>query len=148
MDMGRIFLHNYFSSKDAGVIQEEEELSKLLARIWEVDREEFDCEDEENYVENDDDEDDEEFLVVMDEFNLLLDDSSILSKQPTNGEDVTKHRASSIHTTTELYWSANRVYYLHKERKKLVTGLRAGEAQLRLGKKIAADGLGLIGGVL
>jgi len=145
--VGRAFLHDYFSSKDIGMPQEEEELSKLLAMIQEYDRQEFyedEDEDEEHIVELDDDdeEDDEELPVVMAEFDLLLDDSSLTPSDEVQstkyGEDVTKHRASSMHAITELYRCANKVYRLHEERKKLVTGLRAGEARLRLGKEDGA----------
>mmetsp|Transcript_22389 Transcript_22389/g.41117 ORF Transcript_22389/g.41117 Transcript_22389/m.41117 type:complete len:867 (+) Transcript_22389:243-2843(+) len=165
MGVGRAFLHDYFSSKDAGMTQEEEELSKMLARIHEFDREKFEEELDERHSLEHDDEDDEELPVVMAEFDLLLDDSSILSEEQSTkyGEDVTKHRASSMHAITELYRSTNKVYRLHEERKKLVAGLRAGEARLRLGKGKATageayenclvefedcDGLGLIGWVL
>ena len=115
---------------------EEEELSKLLARIQEFDREEFEEELDTNHFLEHDDEDDEP-SVVMAEFDLLLDDSSILSEEQSTkyGEDATKHRASSMHAITELYISANKVYRLHEEHRKM----RASEARLRLGKKAAAS---------
>jgi len=142
MGVGRVFLHDYFSSKDAGMTREEEELSKLLARIQEFDREEFEEELDANHFLEHDDEDDEELPVVMAEFDLLIDDSPILSDEQSTkyGDDATKHRASSMHAITELYQSANRVYRLHEEHKKLVAGLRAGVARLRLGKGKAAPG--------
>lgn len=170
MGVGRVFLHNYFSSKDAGMTKDEEELSKLLARIQEFDRqdEQYDEDEDDTITVSEHDEDDEENepTVILAEFDVFLDNSSILSDSNEStkyNQEVTKHRASSMHAITELYRTANKVYRLHEERKKLVAGLRAGVARLQMGKKERAaddiddncsvefedcDGLGLIGGVL
>lgn len=160
MGVGRILLSDYFLSRDVGVSSEEQELSKLLARISHLASEEIDHEDEASYGVEDDDNDDEQrpLPVVMAEFQVLLDDSSFLSEQSTKyGEDVTKNRAS------ELYRTANKVYRLHEERKQLVAGLKAGVSRLRLGKTNAisaavndycdaefedCDGIGRIGVML
>jgi hypothetical protein len=123
MGVGRVFLRDYFSSKDAGLTKEEVELSKLLQTIRDLgDSEEIDS------IEDDDD-DDEDLSIVMAEFDLFLDNSSILSRSSEH-QDVSKQRASSIHAVTELYQTANKVYRLHEERKRLLSGLRAGQARL------------------
>mmetsp|Transcript_21300 Transcript_21300/g.46234 ORF Transcript_21300/g.46234 Transcript_21300/m.46234 type:complete len:795 (+) Transcript_21300:201-2585(+) len=159
----RAFLHDYCSSKDAGMIKDEEELIELLDRIQEFDKQDQQCGDEAETSLSDDEEN--ELPVIMAEFDLFLDNSSILSdsKESTKFSQDTKHRASSMHAITELYQTANKVYRLHEERKKLVVGLRAGVARLQMGKKKRAEddidencfvefedcgGLGLIGGVL
>ncbi|KAL9178922.1 hypothetical protein ACHAXT_011895 [Thalassiosira profunda] len=157
--VGRVFLRDYFSSREVGMTEEEEELSKLLARIQEMDGQVFEEEDSSAEDEDEDDEDGE-LPALMAEFDLLLDDSSILAEDSSTkyGQDVTKSRASSMHAITELYRSANKVYRLHEERKRIVAGLRAGMARLRVGKERAnaeckidfedCDGLGLIGGAI
>lgn len=160
--VGRVFLRDYFSSREAGMTKEEEELSTLLAKIQEMDGAVLEEEEEEEFAENDDEDEDEELPALMAEFDLLLDDSSMLVEDSSKyGEDATKRRASSMHAITELYRSANRVYRLHEERKRIVAGLRAGMARLRAGKDEATqesddcdvefedcDGLGLIGGAI
>jgi hypothetical protein len=124
MGVGRVLLRDYFSSKDAGLTRDEEELNQLLERIrYLTDNED----DQDDYEE--DEEDDDGFSVLMAEFDLLLDDSSVLSKK-SKYEDATKQRASSMHAVTELYRTANKVYRLHEERKKLLSGLRAGQSRL------------------
>jgi hypothetical protein len=75
----------------------------------------------------------------MAEFDILLDDSSIRRADPSGRDVVSNHRSSSVHAIAELYRTANKVYRLHEERKKLVAGLRAGVARLRLGKKKLAE---------
>lgn len=123
MGVGRVFLHSYFSSRDAGLIKEEAELNNLLDRMYYLtETEEVDLKDEEE-------QEDDDFPVVMAEFDLVLDDSSILIKA-TKHQDATKERASSVHAVTELYRTANKVYRLHEERKRLLSGLRAGQARL------------------
>lgn len=92
----------------------------------------------------------------MVEFDLFFDNySSILSVSKESSTEYSQ-------VVTKLYQTANKVYRLHEERKKLVTGLRAGEARLQMQKKKRAedddenyvvdfedrDGLGLDGGVL
>jgi len=162
--VGRVFLHSYFSTKDAALTEEEEELNELLARIQEFDKEEeFDEEDRGTAFasEHEEEDEEEELPVVMAEFDLFLDDSSILSHESIKlGEDVSKKQASSMHAITELYRTANKVYRLHEERKKLVAGLRAGVARLKTGRRRITgeidgncfvefedcDGLGLVGG--
>jgi len=135
MGVGRVFLHDYYSSKDAGLTQEEEELVNILARIQEFDEEVADDDDEEE-------DDNNELPVVMAEFNILLDD--------------TDKASSDIHNIAELHRTANKVYRLHEERKNLVSGVRAGIARLFHGKKRLqeqncdieyedCDGLGLVG---
>jgi len=166
--VGRVFLRGYFSSKDAGMTREEEELSNILAKIAEIDREEELWEEEEEDVElagaleedGEEEEEDDEVAVVLGQFDLLLDDSSVLSNDESTkyGGEVTKSRASSMHAITELYRCANKVFRLHEERKKLVAGLRAAEMRVRLGQKASAeecfvefedcDGLGLISGMI
>jgi hypothetical protein len=137
--VGRVFLHDYYSSKDAGLTREEEELSKMLARIQEFD-EEFDYDVSEDGDEEEDT--DNELPVVMAEFNIVL--------------DGTDKASSDIHNIAELHRTANKVYRLHEERKKLVDGVRAGIARLYHGKKRLqeqncdieyedCDGLGLVG---
>ena len=163
MGVGRVYLHDHFSSKDALMSGEEEELSQLLSKMHNIDREHELHDDDTVIVDHDEcNEDHGELQVVMAEFDLLLDDSSVLSKEVEEskyGEDVTKNRVSSMHAITELYRSANKVYRLHEERKKLMAGLRAGEARLRLGKEREidenclvefedCDGLGMIGGMM
>lgn len=122
MGVGRVFLHSYFSSKDAGLTKEELELNKLLEKIdflRDGDEEEIDG--------TNDDEDD--FSIMMAEFDMFLDDSSILTRASKH-QDATKQRASSMHAITELYRTANKVYRLHEERRNLLSGLRAGQARL------------------
>ena len=157
MGVGRVLLHDYFSSKNAGLSEEEEELSKIMDRLQEFDKEELDEEDGNDTNEEDDD---NKLPVVMAEFNIVLDDSSIV---PDSDKSTTlKPRMSSMHAVTELYRTANKLYRLHEERKKLVAGLRAGQYRLYHGKKKLGgggedgncpvefefedcDGLGLIG---
>jgi hypothetical protein len=130
--IGRVFLYDYFSSNDAGITKEEEKLENILKMTQEIDGKEND-EDE-----NDDDEDgkeEEDLPVVMASFDVILDDSSIKINQSTKHQDATEHRASSMHAITELYRTANKVYRLHEDRKKIVTGLKAAEARLLLGKE-------------
>lgn len=165
MGVGRVFLRDYFSSSDVGKTREEEELSNLLARIQEFDEDDDLREEDEDYYsttrQEEEDDDDDELAVVMAEFDIFLDDSSILPPADTKyGGEVTRYRVSSMHAVTELYRSANRVYRLHEDRRGLVAGLRAGEARLRMGRDGAAaaayeeclvmefedcDGLGLAG---
>jgi hypothetical protein len=123
MGVGRVLLRDYFSSKDAGLTREEDELNKLLERI------NYLTENDEDQVDDYNEDDDDDFSIPMAEFDLLLDDSSILSKK-SKYEDATKQRASSMHAVTELYRTANKVYRLHEERKKLLSGLRAGQSRL------------------
>ena len=140
--VGRVLLHSYFSSSDAGLSRDEQELNALLSRIQEIDRKtRLDSEDnqvdEEIGIEANEeerDESDREPSVIMAEFAVLLDNSSIVAAQTSKHSDVSQNRSSSMHAITRLYRSANRVYRLHEERKKLVAGLRAGEARLRLGR--------------
>ena len=133
--VGRVFLHDYFSSKDAGLTQEEEELVNILARIQEFDEDTLGDDDEEE-------DNDNELPVAMAEFNIMLDD--------------TDKASSDIHNIAELHRTANKVYRLHEERKNLVSGVRAGIARLYHGKKRLqeqncdiefedCDGLGLVG---
>ena len=134
--VGRVFLHDYFSSKNAGLTQEEEELTNILARIQEFDD---DTSDDDDVA---DDDNDNELPVVMAEFNIMLDD--------------TDKASSDMHNIAELHRTANKVYRLHEERKNLVSGVRAGIARLFHGKKRLqeqncdiefedCDGLGLVG---
>ncbi|KAL7553777.1 hypothetical protein ACHAWF_017104, partial [Thalassiosira exigua] len=159
--VGRAFLRGYFGSKDAGLTREEEELSALVGRIRELEDdgdEEEDDEDETCLLSDDGDVDEDcELDALMAEFDVFLDDSSLLSSADESkyGRDVVQRRASSMHAVTELYRAANKVYRLHEERKNIVAGLRAGEARLALGRQIRdencplefedCDGLGLIG---
>ena len=148
--IGRVFLYDYFSSKDAGITEEEEELENILKLIQEFDKAH---EDEEDDKQEDDDDD---LPVVIASFDVILDDSSILANQSTKYQDATVHRASSVHAIAELYRTANRVYRLHEERKKIVAGLKAAEERLLLGKKRMnencdieyedCDGLGMFSG--
>jgi|ERR1712192_26809 len=138
--VGRVFLHDFFSSKDAGLTQEEEELVNILARIQEFGE---DVTDDDTPDDDDEEEDnDNELPVVMAEFNIMLDD--------------TDKASSDIHNIAELHRTANKVYRLHEERKNLVSGVRAGIARLFHGKKRLqeqncdiefedCDGLGLVG---
>jgi len=151
--VGRVFLYDYFSSKDAGITEEEEELENILKLIQKFDKEFEEMEDDEQ---EEDDDTDDDLPVVMASFDVILDNSSILVNQSTKHQDATVHRASPIHTITELYRTANRVYRLHEERKKIVAGLKAAEARLILGKKRMnencdieyedCDGLGMLSG--
>ena len=129
--VGRVFLYDYFSSKDAGITEEEEELENILKLIQQYDREQEGIEDDDQI--EDDDEDD--FPVVMASFDVILDDSSILVNKSTKHQDATVHRASSLHAITELYRTANKVYRLHEDRKKLVAGLKTAEERLLLGQE-------------
>jgi hypothetical protein len=122
MGVGRVFLYGYFSSKDAGLTREEEELNKLLQRIHNLE-----APSDDPGVEN------EDHSVMMAQFDIFLDDSSLLSS-PGKQADTSNHRASSVHAITELYRMANKVYRLHEERKKLLSGLRAGQARLNIRK--------------
>lgn len=149
--VGRVFLYDYFSSKDAGITEEEVELENILKLIQEYDKEYENMEDDE---EEDNDEDD--FPVVMASFDVILDDASILANKSTKHQDATVHRASSVHAITELYRTANKVYRLHEDRKKIVAGLKAAEDRLLLGKERMhencdieyedCDGLGMLSG--
>ena len=140
--VGRVLLHSYFSSSDAGLSRDEQELNSLLTRIQEIDRKasldsEQVSEDDGTKTNEEDerDESDREPAVIMAEFEVLLDNSSIVAVKDTSKySDVSQHRSSAMHAITRLYQSANRVYRLHEERKKLVAGLRAGEARLKLGR--------------
>eukprot|EP00970_Alexandrium_tamarense_P017463 scaffold9632_cov232-Alexandrium_tamarense.AAC.4 len=127
--VGRVFLHGYFSSKDAGLSKEEEQLANLLEMIQKYSNAEEDGEEVEEHgdegVESCDD-----IPAVLAEFTMFMDDSSILSKSTKH--DVSKQRASNRHAVTELYRNANKVYRLHEERKKLLSGLRTGQARLNL----------------
>ena len=132
--IGRVFLYDYFSSNDAGITKEEEELENILKLIQEID------DNGEEQGENDDDDEDgkeeeEDLPVVMASFDVILDDSSIKMNQSTKHQEATEHRASSMHAITELYRTANKVYRLHEDRKKIVAGLKAAEARLLLGKE-------------
>ena len=139
--VGRAYLRDYFSSKHAGSTDDEVELSKLLTSIHELDREHYD--DDENDIASDRDmeadDDDADLPVVLAEFDIFLDDSSLHPAGPSGRDIIPKHRSSSVHAIAELYRTANKVYRLHEERKKLVAGLRAGVARLRLGKKKLAE---------
>jgi len=130
--VGRVLLYDYFSSKDAGITEEEVELENILKLIQEYDKEYEDMGDDEQ---EDDDHDDDDFPVVMASFDVILDDSSILVNQSTKHQDATVDRVSSVHAITELYRTANKVYRLHEDRKKIVAGLKAAEERLLLGKE-------------
>lgn len=123
MGVGRVFLHDYFPSKDdAGVARDEEDLSKLLAQIEELDGLER--------------HDEMELPVVMAKFDLFLDNSITFSDSNESSarkvdHNITRYRdASSRHAVTDLYQTANKVYRLHEERKKLVAGVNAGMIRL------------------
>jgi hypothetical protein len=124
MGVGRVFLHSYFSSKDAGLTKDEEELNMLLQKIQHLNDDEVDIKSEE------DDHEDDDHPIIMAEFDLFLDDSTLRPK--TSNSDVSNHRASSMHGVTELYRCANKVYRLHEERKRLLSGLRTGQARLNM----------------
>jgi len=109
MGVGRVILHDYFTSNDAGLTKQEAELNELLEKI--------------HYL-NDKEENKDDLAIIMAEFDLFLDDSSILSKQLSKHQDA----------TAELYQTANKVYRLHEERKNLLSGLRSGHTRLSLGK--------------
>jgi len=130
--VGRVLLYDYFSSKDAGITEEEVELENILKLIQEYDKEYEEMEDDEQ---EEDDHDDDDFPVVMASFDVILDDSSILVNQSTKHQDATVDRVSSVHAITELYRTANKVYRLHEDRKKIVAGLKAAEERLLLGKE-------------
>lgn len=127
--VGRVFLHGYFSSKDAGLSKEEEELANLLEMIQKYNNAEKDVEEVEEHG-DEDVESCDDIPAVLAEFTMFMDDSSILSKSTKH--DVSKQRASNRHAVTELYRNANKVYRLHEERKKLLSGLRTGQARLNL----------------
>ncbi|KAL3757843.1 hypothetical protein ACHAWU_006151 [Discostella pseudostelligera] len=138
--VGRAFLRDYFSSKHAGSTDDEVELSQLLTSIQELDKEQqYENDEIGSATDHDMDAEDTELPVVMAEFDILLDDSSIRRAGPSGRDVVSNHRSSSVHAIAELYRTANKVYRLHEERKKLVAGLRAGVARLRLGKKKLAE---------
>jgi len=153
--VGRVFLYDYFSSKDAGITEEEVELENILKLIQEYEKEFEDMEDDDDEEEEDGEEDDD-VPVVMASFDVILDDSSILVNQSTKHQDATVHRASSMHAITELYRTANKVYRLHEDRKKIVAGLKSAEERLLLGKERMqencdieyedCDGLGMLSG--
>jgi len=130
--VGRVLLYDYFSSKDAGITEEEVELENILKLIQEYDKEYEDMGDD---GQEEDDHDDDDFPVVMASFDVILDDSSILVNQSTKHQDATVDRVSSVHAITELYRTANKVYRLHEDRKKIVAGLKAAEERLLLGKE-------------
>ena len=143
--------------------EEEEELSDILARIREFDDECGDYEEEEEEEENDDgggaedlgpngdDHDDEGLPVIMAEFEVFLDDPAVLLADDLQyskcGRDdgtsdiggaagaSSSSSSSSVHAIAELYRAANRAYRLHEERRRLVAGLRAGAARLRLSRE-------------
>lgn len=110
MGVGRVFLHNYCSSRDAGLTKQEAALDDLLEKI-------------EYLNDNKEDTRDEDDFAIMAECNVFLDDSPILSK-------LSKHQDA----IAELYQTANKVYRLHEERKNLLSGLRAGHTRLSLRK--------------
>jgi len=134
--VGRAWLHDYFSvtdaDSDAGLSEEEEELSKILDSIQQCQQND-NGDDNREYHDDDDDGDNichrnlANLPVLMAEFDVFLDDSSIL---PTLSSMSSK-RASSVHAISELYRAANRVYRIHEERKTLVAGLMTGLARLR-----------------
>lgn len=129
--VGRVFLYDYFSSKDAGITEEEVELENILKQIQEYDKEFEDMEEDDD----DEEENDDDVPVVMASFDVILDDSSILVNQSTKHQDATVHRASPVQAITELYRTANKVYRLHEDRKKIVAGLKSAEERLLLGKE-------------
>ncbi|KAL3806056.1 hypothetical protein ACHAXA_005779, partial [Cyclostephanos tholiformis] len=111
MGVGRAFLGDYFLSRkdeEATMVDEEDLFNNLDIHS---------------------DEGQEGIQVIMADFDVFLDDPSLLA----NRESATN--ISLVHSIAELYRAANRVYRLHEERKRLVTGLRAGVARLRLGKR-------------
>jgi hypothetical protein len=110
--VGRAFLGDCFRSKE-GVDSSrtvEEDVSNVLGL--------------------DSDEGPEGIPVISTSFDVFLDDPFLLADVQSE-----KNGASSVHAIAELYRAANRVYRLHEERKRLVAGLRAGVARLRLGKR-------------
>ena len=166
--VGRAFLadHHYFLSSDGSSVRmskEEEELSDILARIREFDDEcgDYEKEEEEENDDgggaedlglNDDDHDDEGLPVIMAEFDVFLDDPTVLladdlqySKYGHRDDGTSgiggaagassSSSSSSVHAIAELYRAANKAYRLHEERRRLVAGLRAGAARLRLSRE-------------
>jgi hypothetical protein len=141
MGVGRAFLRNYFSSSGAMIpmTEEEGELSDILVRIQELGNTSLDDDD------NDDDDDDDQELteedeyevnkeklpVIMAEFDVFLDDSSIIYNDEQFTSQHHHQSASSRHAITNLFRAANRVYRAFDERKRLVAGLRAGASRLR-----------------
>jgi hypothetical protein len=141
MGVGRAFLRNYFSSSGAMIpmTEEEGELSDILVRIQELGNTSLDDDD------NDDDDDDDQELteedeyevnkeklpVIMAEFDVFLDDSSIIYNDEQYTSPHHHQSASSRHAITNLFRAANRVYRVFDERKRLVAGLRAGASRLR-----------------
>lgn len=133
--VGRAFLRNYFSSSGAMIpmTEEEGELSDILARIQELGNTSLDDDDDDQELTEEDEYEvnKEKLPVIMAEFDVFLDDSSIIY----NDEQFTSlhhhQSASSRHAITNLFRAANRVYRVFDERKRLVAGLRAGASRLR-----------------
>jgi hypothetical protein len=131
--VGRALLCNYFSSSGAiSVTQEEGELSDILAQIQELNKVESD-DDVHDYDTEVNEEDEEKLPVIMAEFDVLLDDPSIIynDEQYTTSLHYHHSASSSRHAITNLFNAANRVYRVFDERKRLIVGLRAGASRLR-----------------
>lgn len=73
--------------------------------------------------------------IVMAEFEPLVDDASIYSNTDPNligNKGVRSYRSSPVHALSALYNLVNRVEWIHDDRRKLVTGLIAAKARLRM----------------
>ena len=137
MGVGRALLRNYFSSSGAMIpmTEEEGELSDILARIQELGNtslDDDDDDDDQELAEEDEYEVNKEKLpVIMAEFDVFLDDSSIIYNDEQFTSLHNHQSASSRHAITNLFRAANRVYRVFDERKRLVAVLRAGASRLR-----------------
>jgi hypothetical protein len=140
--VGRALLRNYFSSSSSSstnsetmipMTEEEGELSNILAKIQEIDNVSVDDNDDDEYDQEVNEEDEEKLPVIMAEFDVLLDDPSIIYNDDQYTTSLHHHHSasSSRHAITNLFNAANRVYRVFDERKRLIVGLRAGASRLR-----------------
>lgn len=109
------------------------------------------------------DEDEDKTPIVMAEFDLLTDNGLFSSVSPTDigVKGARSAQSSPVHALAELSRIANRVTWMHDDRRRLVAGLTAAKARLHLAnleRKRSKqkeeeiehledyDGLGLLGG--
>lgn len=145
--VGRALLRDYFQKLPSAVenVDVEEEA---------LDDDEFDEDDE--YDEYDDEEDDDSNIpIVMAEFDLLTDSSKKSNSYDIGSKGARSRYMSPVHAIAEMSRFANRVTYLHEDRRKLVAGLTAAKARLKLASGrgdvyddefMDYDGLGLLFG--
>ena len=103
--VGRAFLRDYvLSSESGGGTTTQEELSDILAKVWEFDDEGKRDEEVDNAADLDPDIDPGRRLpVIMAEYDVFLDDPPVLADRthPNDGQDASGNGASSA--IAELY---------------------------------------------